>query len=130
MRAFEGGLAAGQRETIIALASQILTKVQAQPVTGAEYAMEPADRVVMHQVDMELLEGRLRVGMTEPDARPPFEWEVEITSELGESDYWKHYLVQAHDIVLAHRRELTPIDAAEAEMIISELEAVLQSLAA
>jgi hypothetical protein len=99
---------------------------QAEPkrdVLAREFAMdENPDQVVVHEVDLRSDEGRLRIAVTEPAARPPFEWLLEITSDIGETDYFKHYLVRENDIMLAQRKVLTPIDADEAATILTDLQ--------
>jgi hypothetical protein len=91
-------------------------------VLGEALAMDAADRVVLREVDIKLKDGqRLRVAQTTPEARPPFEWLMEITSDIGEADYFKHYLIRADDIVLAERKDLYPIDDTEAELILHDL---------
>src|SRR6266403_3361501 len=71
-------------------------------VKASEFAMEDnPDRVVVDEADLRNGSERLRIAMTKPDARPPFEWLVEITADVGEADYFKHYLIRDNDIVLA-----------------------------
>ncbi len=91
-------------------------------VRAKEFAMdEKPDEVVVREVDLRSGENRLRVAVTAPEARPPFEWLMEITSDIGEADYFRHYLIREHDIVLAQRKVLTPLDDTEAERIIEDL---------
>jgi hypothetical protein len=89
--------------------------------------MDPA-RIVVKEIELKWDGERLRVGNTLPDVRPPFEWIYEISSDVGEADYFKHYLVREHDIVLAQRKVLTPLDAEEAEILRADLQAALESL--
>jgi len=42
---------------------------------------------------------------------------------VGETDYFKHYLVREYDIFLAQRKILTPIAGVEAEVIRGDLAA-------
>jgi hypothetical protein len=129
MPEFTGSLSPAHHARVLELTASVLaTAPDVEAVTGESYAMEPADAVVLHQVDLNLDEGRLRVGMTKTSARPPFEWLAEITSDMGESAYWRHYLVRETDIVLALRRDLTPINDVEAQTIISELESALRQI--
>ena len=91
-------------------------------VRAKDFAMDgDQERVVAHEVDLKHEGERLRVAVTEPGARPPFEWLLEITSDVGEADYFKHYLIREHDVVLAQRKVLTPIDQQEADLILSDL---------
>jgi hypothetical protein len=53
---------------------------------------------------------------------------MERSSDVGEADYFKHYLVRAHDIVLAQRKVLTPLDAEEAGVLRGDLDAALKFL--
>ena len=70
---------------------------------------------------------RIRIGRTLDEARPPFEWVYEISSDMGESEYFKHYLVRESDIVLAQRKVLTVIDDEEAAILRADLEEALQA---
>jgi hypothetical protein len=99
-------------------------------VTAAAFAMEGGDpdRVVVTEALVKLEDGRVRVAQTKPAERPPFEWLIEITSDIGETDYFKHYLVRENDIVLAQRKVLTPIDEAEAAIILADLTAARAAL--
>jgi hypothetical protein len=103
-------------------------KTRRDLLAGA-FAMDgdPA-RVVAAEAEVVWPGGRMRVAMSRPSERPPFEWIYEITSDVGEADYFKHYLVQDHDIVLAQRKVLTPIDEAEATIILADLGAALEQL--
>jgi hypothetical protein len=123
MREFGPPVDEGVRDEILKLAQSLFDRTEPKrAVRAKEFAMdENPEQVVVHEVDMRGDEGRLRVAVTEPDARPPFEWLLEITSDVGESEYFKHYLVREHDVVLAQRKVLTPIDAEEAELILSDL---------
>jgi len=113
------------RDEILTLARNIFD--QAQPkraVTAKEFAMDDEpDRVVVHEVDLRRSGERLRVAVTEPEARPPFEWLYEITSDIGESEYFKHYLIREEDVVLAQRKLLTPLDQQEADLVVADLRA-------
>jgi hypothetical protein len=84
---------------------------------------EKPDQVVAREVDLRSGPNRLRIAATESSARPPFQWLLEITSDMGEADYFKHYLVREDDIVLAQRKVLTPLDDKEAEVVLSDLQA-------
>jgi CO/xanthine dehydrogenase Mo-binding subunit len=127
MREFGPMVGAPVRAQITELARSMF--VAAEPkraVTGAEFAMdEHADDVVVREAEWRGEGGqRLRIAATESTARPPFEWLYEITSDVGEADYFKHYLVREGDIVLAQRKVLTPIDEAEAAVILADLRTV------
>ena len=113
-------------QVIIDVYSSVPAKRQ---VTAAEFAMEEnPERIVVKEVELKWDGERLRVAMSEPTARPPFEWLYEVSSDVGESDYFKHYLVRQDDIVLAQRKVLTPIDAEEAKLLRADLAAALASL--
>lgn len=89
---------------------------------GAAYAMDEAEMVVVEAGEIDCVEdGRFRLAYSVPEARPPFEWIYEITSEIHEEDYFKHYLVRDHDIVLAQKKILTPIDDVEGEVILADI---------
>ena len=89
---------------------------------GIDYLMEPDDAVVIRIGELKIKDGpRLRIGATEASARPPFEWFYEVTSDITPAEYFKHYLVLEDQIVLAQLKVLTPIDEAEAELILSDL---------
>jgi hypothetical protein len=85
-------------------------------ILGGDFVMEPADAVVVQEA-------------TKPTARPPFEWLFEITSEINTGTAMRHYLLREEDIVLAERRTLTPIDEAEAQVILDDLALVEATLA-
>ncbi|HSX02688.1 MAG TPA: hypothetical protein VLI05_05255 [Candidatus Saccharimonadia bacterium] len=98
-------------------------------VLGKDFAMDEAELVVLHEVDLRWGAGqRLRIAETQAAARPPFEWLSEITADIGETDYFKHYLIRDHDIVLAQRKVLTPIDEVEARIILADLAEASSSL--
>jgi hypothetical protein len=125
MRSFGNPVGPDVRERVAALAKSIF--VAAEPkraVTAREFAMEEKpDQVVAREVDLRSGPNRLRIAATESSARPPFQWLLEITSDMGEADYFKHYLVREDDIVLAQRKVLTPLDDKEAEVVLSDLQA-------
>jgi len=93
-----------------------------KPVLGDALAMDETDLLVLEVAEVLDEEGnKFKLSVTRPKARPPFEWLIEISSDLGESEYFKHYLVREDDIVLAQRKLLTPIDEVEAEIILADL---------
>jgi hypothetical protein len=93
-----------------------------QPVLGEALAMDETDLLVLEVAEVLDENGnKFKLSVTRPQARPPFEWLIEISSDLGESEYFKHYLVREEDIVLAQRKVLTPIDEAEADIILADL---------
>ncbi len=93
-------------------------------ILGSDFVMEPGDQVVVQELDIMTEQGRFRIAATKPYARPPFEWLFEITSEINTGAAMRHYLVREEDIVTAERRNLTPIDAVEAALILSDFELV------
>jgi DNA-binding cell septation regulator SpoVG len=123
MREFGHPVGGDVRSDIYELARNIFNRVETKrAVRAKEFAMENnPEQVVVHEVDLRQGDERLRIAMTEEAARPPFEWFIEITSDIGESDYFKHYLVRQDDVVLAQRKVLTPIDQAEADTVIHDL---------
>ena len=93
-----------------------------QPVLGEALAMDESNLVVLEAAEVTDDDGnKFKLSVTRAQARPPFEWLIEISSDLGESEYFKHYLVRENDIVLAQRKILTPIDDAEAQIILTDL---------
>ena len=90
-------------------------------IPGSDFVMEPGDATVMQELDVMTDSGRFRLAATKASARPPFEWLFEITSEINTGAGIRHYLVRDADIVAAERRTLTPIEAEEAEIILSDL---------
>lgn len=89
---------------------------------GRDYAMDDEALLVINEGALDFAGGgRYRLAATTPEARPPFEWLYEITADIGESDYIKHYLVRDDDIVLAQRKVLTPIDEVEAKIILADI---------
>jgi hypothetical protein len=124
MREFDQPIGEHEREVIQSIAQSIFDDAEPKrAVRASEFAMEDEpDRIVVHEVDLKWGDGnRLRIASTQENARPPFEWLLEITSDIGETDYFKHYLIRANDIVLAQRKVLTPIDKAEARVILHDL---------
>jgi hypothetical protein len=130
MREFGAPVGAEVRSEILRAAEAFYAGVEKKrDVTAAEFAMEDApERVVVHEAELRWDGERMRVAATEPAARPPFEWLYEITSDVGEADYFKHYLIREHDVVLAQRKVLTPIDAQEAELILRDLQAAQNAI--
>ncbi len=98
---------------------------------ASEFELDVADDpVVVYIADVRWKEGRLRIAVTTQEAQPSFEWQVEITSNVDETDYFKHYLILDEQVVLAQRKVLTPIDEEEAAVILADLakaEAVLDA---
>lgn len=132
MREFGNPIGPELRERIVEEAEKLFAATKTiRHVKASEFAMElPNDPVLAHEAELRWPEGRIRVAMTVPEARPPFEWVIEITSNIDEGDYFKHYLVRESDIVLAQRKVLTPIDVQEARVILADLaqaHAALQS---
>lgn len=129
MREFSKPISAEIKDELVALIIQVYSLVPAKrEVTAADFAMtdRPA-RIVVKEVELKWNTERLRVAMSEPSARPPFEWSYEVSSDVGESSYFKHYLVRDTDIVLAQRKVLTPLDAKEADILRADLQAALAS---
>ncbi len=106
-----------------AAAALFETVTDKKTLYGRDFAMEDRpDEAVVEEVDLHLPDGeRYRLAQTLPTVRPPFEWQMEITADVGEADYIKHYLIRDNDIVLAQRKVLTPIDDAEAEVMLADL---------
>ena len=131
MRQFGAPVGNDMRDQILAAAKALYERVPVKrEVKASQFAMDDQpDKVVVHEVDVRWEGNRLRVAATEPDVRPPFEWLLEITSDVGEADYFKHYLIREHDVVLAQRKELTPLDDQEAEVVLSDLKAAEAALA-
>jgi hypothetical protein len=131
MREFGLPIDADARLNIMSLAQALYDAAgPKRAVRASDFAMDDEpDRVVVHEADVRWADGRLRVAVSEASARPPFEWVLEISSDVGESDYFKHYLVREHDVVLAQRKVLKPIDAVEAEVILADLRVAQAQLA-
>jgi hypothetical protein len=123
MREFGTPVGPETRMEILKLARSIFDRAQSKrEVRASEFAMEEdPDRVVVDEVDLRHEHERLRIAETKSEARPPFEWLLEITSDIGEADYFKHYLIRDDDVVLAQRKVLTPLDAVEAELVLADL---------
>lgn len=103
-------------------------KARWRDIPGGDFVMEPADAVVVQELDVMTEAGRFRLAATLPTARPPFEWLFEITSEINTGTAMRHYLIREDDIVRAERRTLTPLDDEEAELILDDLKLVAASL--
>lgn len=131
MRAFGAGITVEQRTAITVAAQRVYgAALKRQNLLAHQFAMDgDGQRVVATQAEVAWDGGRVRVAHSRPEARPPFEWRYEITSDVGEADYFKHYLIRDNDIVLAQRKILTPIDDTEAAVILADLAAAEAALA-
>lgn len=118
-----------RREVLETVTGLIQTSPEADEVTAEDYVLEPAAAVVLDHLLIPTRDGDVDLNLCRPGWSPPFEWLAEITSSLPGADYFKHYLVRNNDIVLAHRRELTVIDDAEARRILADLRLASQYLA-
>lgn len=123
MREFGVGISRERYAQVVEAAEAFFAAASAKrDVRASDFAMEMAgDPVVVHESEAKWPEGRMRVAKTVLEARPPFEWLIEITANIDEGDYFKHYLVREEDIVLAQRRVLTPIDDEEALIILEDM---------
>jgi hypothetical protein len=131
MREFNPPVRAELRQAVIDLVEEILDlapKIKWQH--GRDLAMDDEEAVVSRSTRIDLGEevGEVTVAASEASARPPFEWLVEVTADINERGYLKHYLVRDNDVVLAHRKVLTEIDDAEAELLIADLRQTLAFL--
>jgi len=117
------GIHRARYEQIVVAAEAFFEAASAKrDVRASDFAMELlGDPVLTRESEVKWPEGRMRVAKTLPEGRPPFEWLIEITANIDEGDYFKHYLVREDDIVLAQRRVLTPIDEVEAKIILKDL---------
>jgi hypothetical protein len=119
-----------EQAEIAALTQQLFEQAPlGRELVAGDFLLEgnPA-RVVAREIDVQWPDGRVRVARSEQSERPPFEWNYEVTSDIGEVDYFKHYLVRDHDIVLAQRKILTPIDQDEAVVLRQDLRQALGEL--
>jgi hypothetical protein len=123
MREFGKNIDEQERAEIIRAARDVFDgSVKKRAARASEFALEiPGDPIMVNEVDVRWEEGRLRVAMTTEEAHPMFEWLIEITANMGEVDYFKHYLVLEDDVVLAQRKVLTPIDSEEAAVVLADL---------
>jgi len=123
MRELGTGIDRERYEQIVAAAEAFFVAAPNQrDVRASDFAMEvDGNPVVTRESEFKWAEGRMRVAKTVPSARPPFEWLMEITANIDEGDYFKHYLIREDDIVLAQRKLLTPIDEVEAKIMLEDL---------
>ncbi len=131
MRKFDPPVSAELRGQIVDLVAAVLNRAPKIKVQhGRDLAMDEADLIVSRSAKIDLGEdiGSISLAESKGEARPPFEWLVEVTSEIGESDYLRHYLVRDDDVVLAHRKVLTEVDDEEARRLITDLEQTLATL--
>lgn len=131
MRDFGEPISDAARKDLLGLIDQLYSSAPAKrEVTAGEFAMEEnPERIVVREIDLKWDGERIRIGKTLDEARPPFEWVYEISSDMGESEYFKHYLVRENDIVLAQRKVLTVIDDVEAAILRADLEEALAAQA-
>lgn len=124
MREFQGTASAELMAEVRRRAQELFDLVpEKREVRGAALVMDDEDALVLREAVVPVPDmGKLQISATEATARPPFEWLLEITSDLHpESDYFHHYLVREHDTVLAIRKDLTVIDEEEARLILADL---------
>jgi hypothetical protein len=131
MRNFNPPVQLELRNEIINLVIQILLlapKIKQQ--FGSDLAMDDEDEVVCEytKIDMGDDIGVITVAKSKEYARPPFEWIVEVTSEIGESEYFRHYLIRDDDMVLAQRKVITEVDDEEARLLIIDLKSCIAYL--
>ena len=131
MRTFGPAASAQQLAKVQAAVAELYARLpDHQPVLRESLGLDRPQEVALYQAEIKFKDGqRLRIGATEPGARPPFEWLYELSSDIGEADYFKHYLLRRDDIMFAQRKELTPIDEAEAELILHDLAVAATGLA-
>jgi hypothetical protein len=130
-REFSPPVAPELRQRIIELVVAILEHApKVKRLYGRDFAMDDEEALVGRSTKLDLGDemGTLSVAQSEAGTEPPFEWLVEVTSEINPSDYLKHYLVRDSDIVLAHRKVLTEVDDQEAKSLIVDLEQALATL--
>ena len=131
MRSFAPPVRSELRNQIVELVRQIIAVApKSKQQFGRDLAMDDADLLVSESAKINIDDdgAMISVAQSMPVARPPFEWLVEITSELEASDYLKHYLVRQDDMVLAHRKVITEVDDQEAESLIADLMQTLKFL--
>jgi len=123
MREFGPEIDGSRREEIMRAAEIVFAEAAARRAARAsEFELEiSGDPVVVYEAQVRWPDGRMRVAKTSPAARPPFEWLIEITSNVNETDYFKHYLILENTVVLAQRKVLTPIDDQEAAVVLADL---------
>ncbi|GAC1371312.1 MAG: hypothetical protein NVSMB39_4930 [Candidatus Saccharimonadales bacterium] len=131
MRDFGAPITAAARQELVDLIDKLYQAYPAKKeVSAGDFAMEEnPERIVVKEIDLKWDGQRLRVGKTLDKARPPFEWIYEISSDMGESEYFKHYLVRENDIVLAQRKVLTVIDDEEAAILRADIAEALANQA-
>ena len=123
MREFGQVIEENRRDEIIRAARTLFDAAgPKREARASEFELDlEGDPIMVNEADMRWTSGRMRVAMTTQDARSLFNWLIEITSNIGEVDYFKHYLVLENEIVLAQRKVLTPIDDQEALVILADL---------
>jgi hypothetical protein len=123
MREFNGKLSTDLDLRIRREAAELFEMVpEKREVRGSALLMDQGDEIVLREITIKAPgAGTLQIAATSPSARPPFEWLMEITSKINDDSYFKHYLILEDKIVLAHRKELTPIDDREAAVVLTDL---------
>lgn len=123
MRDFGSSIDMSTRQAVIDAAEQVFAAAKRQrEVPASDFALEiQSNPIMVLEAEVKWPQGRMRIAKTTAKARPPFEWLMEITSNINEGDYFKHYLILDNDIVLAQRKTLIPIDETEANIILADL---------
>ncbi|QQR51871.1 hypothetical protein IPG36_04620 [bacterium] len=116
------------RREIVEMARAVYEAAPRHHVLKAAEFMFAGDssRTVAEEATLDTPNGKIRIAYSQPAERPPFEWHWEITSDMGEADFFKHYLIRENDVVLAQKRVLTPIDDFHAGIVLGDLRAALK----
>ena len=130
MRDFGPTIDVTRRTEIVRAAREVFElATRRRSAVASEFALEiSGNPIVVNEADVRWDEGRMRVALTTAEAHPMFDWLIEITANIGEVDYFKHYLILPDEIVLAQRKVLTPIDEVEAQVILGDLKLALAQL--
>ncbi len=103
MREFGAPISSERFKAITSLAANLFADLpNKRLIHGEALSMDDPEMIVLETAEVLDQDGnKFKLSATKPEACPPFEWLYEISSDLGHSEYFRHYLIRDTDIVLA-----------------------------
>ena len=99
----------------------MVAAVTLRQLTAAETGddeLKPKTRV-MQRCTYRYLEAEAEINLTNAEARPPYEWLVELSFREQEP---RHYLItNKYELVEAYGRKIFPVDEEAAQILLSQL---------